>query len=254
MVATPNEGKLSKHNALKNEVKLLLTGLTTDDAAVTTTTSAADANPTVSTPRLSAGSTQVPVNLSSEPYLRAIASAREQRKQQASAAGGAAHTTPVLPNSDHSCASSNRQHAAVADETVSSVEDRADYVRQLAQNGMGSTDVASSGVGFGKSSARPNFAHMRQQTQKQRTQRQPSSVDAQHCGRAVASAFSAAKRYSSDARQRCSKIAGLQSKAKPSAATLSCNPSFEHDWVQAIAAQPKLVTTPDGRRSWVRGW
>ena len=283
MVALPSERKLSKHKKMEKELELLLTGVTTDNTATTTAASARDAKRIVSaasTPRLSSGSPQVPVNLPSEPYLSAITGVREHRSRQTSEARFIAHTTPVPPDSDRNCAKSNFQSAAATaapgatEETVALVEDcvteenapyyphlqqqtrglgaSAECMRRQARSGTVSAAVARSGIGFGKGSVRPPFAHM---TQQHRKKTQPSSVDAQHCGRTVASAFSAAKQYSSDARQRCSKIAGLQSKTEiPPAAALSCRPSFEHDWVQAIAAQPKLVTTPGGRRSWVRGW
>ena len=178
--------------------------------------------------------------------------------------------------------------------------------RSRHQNASGtsvSAHAASLGIGFGKGCRRPASAkqqHQHQQQQQQQTLAQrramPSvgrggvggsgstggqqaaqqSIEAHRTGRAVATAFSAAKRYSSDAAQRCSAAAGLpaafsgagggrSSSSSPlgSAGAALCSGSagkdgrratFEQAWVNNIAAQPRLVTSSDGRRSWRRGW
>ena len=313
MVASPCESKLSKQQQLdalktaarKVERKVHVQGDDTTDNAAAPSACAADTNAIVAaagTPRLVADSTHGTLEQLSEPYLRAIVGAgagKEDLTPRAPAASRATRTTPVPPNGVRSCPSSGLQPPAAVESALlqdcttvqaSNVpchpepqrlsarrDDTESCMGRQAQNAM--PDVASSSIGFRTGSLHAPAMQVNQQPQKQRSrpclQRQPSrpSDGAQHCGRAVASAFSAAKRYSDDARQRCSKVAGLHDTTRlgakyqigasagpsavvlPSAAMLSCRLSFEQKWVtQAAAAQPRLVTAADGRRSWVRGW
>ena len=297
-VASTIEGKLSKRQQLdalekaahEGEFKVSLHADGTTDNAAAHSACAADANAivaTAGTPRLLADSTQGTLELLSEPYLRVmvgVGAGKEDVARRAPAASRATHTTPVPPNDARCCPFGSQPPAAVESTlverctTVQASDAPCHPERQrlsAARGSIGScmgcqaenvmSDVASSRTGFHTRSLHAPTMQMNQPAQKQRMQ--TLSDGAQHCGRAVASVFFAAKRYSDDARQRCSKVAGLHDTTRratsvgssaldlPSAPMLSCRLSFEQRWVtKAAAAQPRLVTAANGRRSWVRGW
>ena len=79
---------------------------------------------------------------------------------------------------------------------------------------------------------------------------QPISPRAREAGRAVASAFSAAKRYSEQALNRCSVV----SRFDPSLLANRRPNAFAQVQQGPAVARTVVAARPDGRRAFVRGW